>query len=101
MRLPSSTTLCRTRCGRQYLVADWRVETGPSTLLRLARMPKLVADNRRFATFRNNRTRTYVMIGIVGVAITLAFGFNPAFLLVLAICPLMMFFKVCGRVGGY
>lgn len=52
--------------------------------------------------FRNNRTMTYVMIGIVGVAIALAFGFNPAFLLVLAICPLMMFFMMrsMGNMGG-
>ena len=52
--------------------------------------------------FRNNRTMTYVMIGVVGVAIALAFGFNPAFLLVLAICPLMMFFMMrsMGNMGG-
>ena len=49
--------------------------------------------------FRNNRTMTYVMIGIVGVAIALALGFNPAFLLVLAICPLMMFFMM-GSMGN-
>ena len=34
--------------------------------------------------FRNNRTMTYVMIGIAGVALALAFGFNPGFLLVRA-----------------
>ncbi len=53
--------------------------------------------------FRNNRTMTYVMIGIVGVALALAFGFNPAFLLVLAICPLMMFFMMrsMGNMGGH
>ena len=52
--------------------------------------------------FRNNRTMTYVMIGIAGVALALAFGFNPAFLLVLAICPLMMFFMMrsMGNMGG-
>ena len=44
--------------------------------------------------FRNNRTTTYALIGIVGVAIALAVGFNPAFLLVLVICPLMMFFMM-------
>ena len=44
--------------------------------------------------FRNNRTMTYALIGIVGVAIALAVGFNPAFLLVLVICPLMMFFMM-------
>jgi L-asparagine transporter-like permease len=53
--------------------------------------------------FRNNRTMTYVVIGIVGVALALAFGFNPAFLLVLAICPLMMFFMMrsMGNMGGH
>ena len=53
--------------------------------------------------FRNNRTMTYVMIGIVGVAIALASGFNPAFLLVLAICPLMMFFMMrsMGNMRGH
>lgn len=53
--------------------------------------------------FRNNRTMTYVMIGIVGVALALAFGFNPAFLVVLAICPLMMFFMMrsMGSTGGH
>ena len=56
--------------------------------------------------FRNNRTMTYVMIGIAGVALALAFGFNPAFLLVLAICPLMMFFMMrsmggMGRMDGH
>ena len=50
--------------------------------------------------FRNNRTMTYAMIGIVGLALALAFGFNPAFLLVLAICPLMMFFMM-GNMGGH
>ena len=52
--------------------------------------------------FRNNRTMTYVMIGIAGVALALAFGFNPAFLLVLAICPLMMFFMMrsMGNMGN-
>ncbi len=53
--------------------------------------------------FRNNRTMTYAMIGIVGVALALALGFNPAFLLVLAICPLMMFFMMgsMGNMGGH
>ena len=53
--------------------------------------------------FRNNRTMTYAMMGIVGVALALAFGFNPAFLLVLAICPLMMFFMMrsMGNMGGH
>lgn len=52
--------------------------------------------------FRNNRTMSYLMIGIVAVAVALAFGFNPAFLLVLAICPLMMFFMMrsMGSMGG-
>ncbi len=52
--------------------------------------------------FRNNRTMTYVMVGIVGVALALAFGFNPVFLLVLAICPLMMVFMMrsMGKTGG-
>lgn len=50
-----------------------------------------------------NRTLTYVMIGIAGVAIALALGFNPAFLLVLAICPLMMFFMMrsMGNMSGH
>ena len=53
--------------------------------------------------FRNNRTMTYAMIGIVGLALALAFGFNPAFLLVLAICPLMMFFMMrsMGNMDGH
>lgn len=52
--------------------------------------------------FRKNRTMTYVMIGIAGLALALAFGFNPAFLLVLAICPLMMFFMMrsMGNMGN-
>lgn len=53
--------------------------------------------------FRSNRTMTYLMIAIVGVALALAFGFNPFFLLVLAICPLMMFFMMrsMGNMGGH
>ena len=52
--------------------------------------------------FRNNRTMTYVMIGIVGLALALAFGVNPGFLLVLAICPVMMFFMMrsMGNIGA-
>ena len=52
--------------------------------------------------FRNNRTMTYVMLGIVGLGLALALGFNPMFLLVLAICPLMMFFMMrsMGNMGG-
>ena len=64
---------------------------------------KLKSDNRRFAMFRSNRTMTYLMIAIVGVGLALAFGFNPFFLLVLAICPLMMFFMMrsMGNMGGH
>lgn len=53
--------------------------------------------------FRKNRTMTYLMIGIAGLGVALAFGFNPAFLLVLAICPLMMFFMMrsMGNMGGH
>ena len=49
-----------------------------------------------------NRKSTYVMLGIAGLALALAFGINPAFLLVLAICPLMMFFMMrsMGGMGG-
>ena len=53
--------------------------------------------------FRNNRTLTYALIGIVGVAVALALGFNSAFLLVLVICPLMMFFMMrsMGPMSGH
>lgn len=51
-----------------------------------------------------NRRSTYVMLGIAGVTLALAsaLGINPAFLLVLAICPLMMFFMMrsMGGMGG-
>lgn len=49
-----------------------------------------------------NRTSTYVMVGIAGLALALAFGINPGFLLLLAICPLMMFFMMrsMGGMGG-
>ena len=63
---------------------------------------KLKGDNRRFTMFRSNRTMTYLMIAIVGVGLALAFGFNPFFLLLLAICPLMMFFMMrsMGNMGN-
>ena len=53
--------------------------------------------------FRNNRTMAYVMVGIAGVAVALALGLNPAFLLFLAICPLMMFFMMwsMGNMGAH
>lgn len=43
-----------------------------------------------------NRKSTYLMLGVVGVAIAIALasGMNPAFLLVVAICPLVMFFMM-------
>jgi hypothetical protein len=43
-----------------------------------------------------NRKSTYVMIGTAGLALALAFAFgiNPAYVLVLAICPLMMVFMM-------
>ena len=48
------------------------------------------------------RTSTYLMLGIAGLALALAFGINPGFLLLLAICPLMMFFMMrsMGGMGG-
>ena len=46
-----------------------------------------------------NRKSTYVMLGIAGLALALAFGINPGFLLLLVICPLMMFFMM-GSMGG-
>ena len=50
------------------------------------------------------RTSTYVMLGIagLGLAMALAFGINPGFVLLLAICPLMMFFMMqfMGGMGG-
>lgn len=34
---------------------------------------------------------TYIMFALAAVAVALAFGVNPAFLLLFALCPLMMF----------
>lgn len=42
----------------------------------------------------HGRKSTYLIVAIVGVAVALAFGINPAFLAVLAVCPLMMFFMM-------
>ena len=49
-----------------------------------------------------SRKSTYVMLGVAGLALALAFGINPGFLLLLAICPLMMFFMMrsMGGMGG-
>ena len=49
-----------------------------------------------------DRTSTYVMLAIAGLALALAFRINPGFLLLLAICPLMMFFMMrsMGGMGG-
>ena len=46
--------------------------------------------------------RTFALLGIGGVAIWLALGFNPGFLLFLLVCPLMMFFmmRAMGTMGG-
>lgn len=49
-----------------------------------------------------NRTSMYVMLGIAGLVLVLAFRINPAYLLILAVCPLMMFFMMrsMGGMGG-
>ncbi|MEO5838994.1 MAG: DUF2933 domain-containing protein [Acidimicrobiales bacterium] len=51
-----------------------------------------------------NRKSTFVMLGIAGLALASAFalGFNPAYVLILAVCPLMMFFMMrsMGGMGG-
>ena len=44
--------------------------------------------------WHQSRRSTYVMLGIVGLALALALRINPVFLLALAICPLMMFFMM-------
>ncbi|HUP75593.1 MAG TPA: DUF2933 domain-containing protein [Acidimicrobiales bacterium] len=41
-----------------------------------------------------NRKSTYVMLGVAGLALTFAFDISPAYLLILAVCPLMMFFMM-------
>ena len=43
-----------------------------------------------------NRKSTYLMLGVAGLAVAVAvgFGINPAYLLLVAICPLMMFFMM-------
>ena len=43
-----------------------------------------------------NRKSTYVMLGVAGLALALAFAFDisPAYVLILAVCPLMMFFMM-------
>lgn len=55
---------------------------------------KLDGDNWRLTMFHNNRIVICLMIATVGVALALEFGFGPFFLLVMAICPLMMFFTM-------
>ncbi|MEO8698194.1 MAG: DUF2933 domain-containing protein [Acidimicrobiales bacterium] len=39
---------------------------------------------------------TYVMLGVAGVALALAFAFDisPAYILIFAVCPLMMLFMM-------
>ena len=43
-----------------------------------------------------NRKSTYVMLGVAALALALAFVFDisPAYVLILAVCPLMMFFMM-------
>ncbi|MEP6661640.1 MAG: DUF2933 domain-containing protein [Acidimicrobiales bacterium] len=52
-----------------------------------------------------NRRSAYLMLGVAGlaVAIALGFGINPAYLLLLAVCPLMMFFMMrhMGSMGAH
>ena len=42
----------------------------------------------------HGRKSTYLFVAIVAVAVALAFGVSPALLVVLAVCPLMMFFMM-------
>jgi hypothetical protein len=46
--------------------------------------------------------KTFAVVGAAAVALMLVFGINPAYLLVFAVCPLMMFFmmKTMGGMGG-
>lgn len=46
-----------------------------------------------------NRIGTYILIGFGGLVLAWGFGINPAFLLLLVMCPLMMFFMM-GSMGG-
>ena len=48
-----------------------------------------------------NRKSTYVMLGAAGLALALAFAFDisPAYVLILAVCPLMMFFMMRSMAG--
>ena len=39
---------------------------------------------------------TYAVIGAAGLGLALATGINPSFLLILLVCPLMMFFMMKG-----
>ncbi len=52
-----------------------------------------------------SRKSSYLMLGVGGLAvvIALAFGINPAYLLLLGVCPLMMFFMMrhMGSMGGH
>jgi len=43
-----------------------------------------------------SRKSTYVMMGVAGLALALAFVFDisPAYVLILAVCPLIMFFMM-------
>ena len=41
-----------------------------------------------------NRYPLYVMLGVGAVAVALGLGINPGFLLILLVCPLMMFFMM-------
>lgn len=57
---------------------------------------------RGFAVFKGGHKSAYAMLGVAGLALALAFGVSPVFLLILAICPLMMFFMMrsMGSMGG-
>ena len=38
----------------------------------------------------NNRALTYIVMGIAALALTLVLGISPTYVLILAICPLIM-----------
>lgn len=46
-----------------------------------------------------NRKSIYAGLAVGALVLALAFGINPAFLLILAICPLMMIFMM-GAMGA-
>jgi hypothetical protein len=49
--------------------------------------------------FMKNHTMKYLLIAGAAVIAALAFGFNLGFLMIVAICPLMMFFMM-SSMGG-